>query len=239
MANTQDHLNALRELAWLYAQANLWGGPRRFEYAGASVEHGNEERLQLKREMVHAHRGVFQNIRKARKRLLSTGYPVPDSWLMVEVVGQLSEEHTAAAGKKPEKVVLSDSGLDLKALEYVCREMHVAILRLESEAETNPHDVDPSTSRNPSEESDLPVTLTEFMRRYCKSDDKPDARLDSLRTSLQNAVRRKGSEVTLPKHIGEWRPGQKRYYKPSALRKAWPGLCKQLPFLPPLKQIKS
>ena len=240
MANAQDQLNALRELAWLYTQLKLWGGPRRFVYAGADAEHSREERLQLKLEMMHANMDASRDIRKARKRLLSTGYPAPDSWLMVEVVGQLSEEYTTAAGKKPEKVVLTDSGVDLKALESVYREMHVAILRMESQTETDPHDDGPSTSRSRNEEYDMPATLTEFIKRYCKSGDNlSDSRLDSIKNSLQNAARRKGSVIRLPKHIGEWKPGQKKYYRPSQLSSVWPCLVERLPNLPPLKQIKS
>ncbi len=240
MANAQDQLRALRELACLYSHAKLWGRPRRFEYYGADVELRSEQRMQLQREMAHAHMELSLRVREAQKQLLSAGYPLPDSWLTVRVVGRLSCRHTAATEEKPEKAVLADSGADLKALETMCREVAVALLRLESQTEISPHDEDPSTTRSPMEQRDLPVTLRDFIKIYCESGDKlSDARLDSIRNSLQNAARRKGSGVVLPKQVGEWRRGQKKYHKPSQLSRAWPSFVKALSYLPPLKQVKS
>jgi hypothetical protein len=242
MAAVQDQLNALRELAWLYSQAKLWGAPRRFRYAGASVKRGRKERQQLQRETVHAHIDTSQRIRDAQKRLLATGYSVPDSWLTVRAVGQVSSQYTVARKGKPETAVLIDSGADQEALDAVCREMHAAMLRLEAqvEAATGANVASVSAAQTPVEEYDTPLTLIEFIKMFCVSGDKlPEARLDSLTKSLQNAARRKETEVTLPKHVGDWRPGQKKYYFPSQLQSVWPRVTKRLPYLPPLKPTQT
>jgi hypothetical protein len=77
------------------------------------------------------------------------------------------------------------------------------------------------------------------MASHCVSDSRlTEARLERFTKSLQSAARRKGSGVVLPEHVGRWRPGRKKYYRPSQLRAVWPSLVQQLPFLPPLKTSK-
>lgn len=236
MENVQDQLDVLRELSWLYSQVKLWGVPRCFEYVGADVKRGEKERRDLQHELTRAHRDVSRRIREAQKRLLATGFSVPDSWLTVRAVGTLSSQHTAAGKGKRDTAVLRDSGADLQALEAVCREMSVAQLRLEAQIGSDSVEGETKVSSPP---VDVPVTLAEFIESHCISDRKlTAARLESLTKSLQGAARRKGSDVVLPEHVGSWRPGRKKYYRPSQLRAVWPTLMQHLAYLPPLKSIK-
>jgi len=239
MATVQDQLDALRELLWLYSQVTLWGAPRRFEYAGAHVKAGEKERRELAREIAHAQIDASRRVRDAQKRLLATGFPVPDSWLTARVVGQLSTQHTAAGKGKKEMAVLVDSGADLGALETVCREISVAMLRLEAQLEPGAVECRPEAQAPVTEPIDVPLTLAEFIASHCACEGKlTESRLESLTKSLQGAARRKGSGVALPRHVGSWRPGRKKYYHPSQLRAVWPGLVRHLPYLPPLKSFK-
>jgi hypothetical protein len=206
------------------------------------VKHGEKERRELTRELMHAQVNISQRIREAQKRLLATGSPTPDAWLAVRAVGQLSSQHTAAMKGKRETAVLMDSGADLQALEAVCRKMGVALLRLEAQIGPAGEAKAASTSSayDPLEQHDMPLTLHEFIRTNCVLGEKlPEARLDRLTKSLQNAARRKGTGVVLPQHVGRWRPGRKKYYRPSQLRAVWPGLVQHLPYLPALKSAKS
>jgi hypothetical protein len=242
MGTVEDQLTALRELLWLYLQAKLWGRPRRFEYVAADAETDKEDRRQLQREMMHAHVAVEQQVREARKRLLATGYPAPDTWLTVRVTGEVSTQHSAATNDKPELAVLVDSGADLQSLDVVCREMGVALLKLEASAEASDRPAgsqSPPPTRTPVE-YDVPVTLAEFIRACCVGGEKlPDQRVDSIVSSIQNATRRAATGVQLPAHVGVWRPGQRKYYRPSLLRAAWPALVDTLHYLPPLKPDPS
>ena len=239
MATVQDQLDALRELLWLYSQAKLWGAPRRFEYAGADARSCKEERQELTREMVHAQLDVSRRVRNARKRLLATGFPVPDPWLTVRVVGQLSTQYTAATKGKKETTALVDGGADLEALEGACREISVAILRLEAQVGPDAVESEAGGQASLAEQCDVPLTLAEFIASHCVYGSKlTESRLESLTKSLQSAARRKGSGVTLPEHVGRWRPGRKKYYRPSQLRGVWPSLVEHLSYLPPLKSSK-
>ena len=79
---------------------------------------------------------------------------------------------------------------------------------------------------------DTPVTLRGFMRLFCKPLSKNLS--DSRIRSLQSAARR--GEVQLPRYEGNWKPGQSKKYRPSALIKAWPDYRNILPNLPELKR---
>ena len=127
-ANLRPDLEALRELSWLYAQARLWGKPRRF--AGRDTS----DLQQLSRGIVSSQWKKLDKIENAKRRLLATGYDAPPSWLTVRTVGELSLEIAAATDAKPEMGVLTDPGADLAALDTVLQEMYVAALKLEAKA---------------------------------------------------------------------------------------------------------
>jgi len=76
------------------------------------------------------------------------------------------------------------------------------------------------------------ITLIEFMQEYCK--EQTLSLLKHRRKSLNDVHNRK--TITLPKHIGKWKSGQKKYYKASDLKENWPRYLDALPNLPPLKQ---
>jgi hypothetical protein len=117
--------------------------------------------------------------------------------------------------------------------------MGVALLRMEAQLGAAAAEGNTGTKLPPVEQYDVPLTLAEFMASHCVSDNRlTEARLESLTKSLQSAARRKGSGVVLPEHVGTWRPGRKKYYRPSRLRAVWPSLVQHLPFLPPLKTSK-
>lgn len=121
-------LQALRSLAWMYSQSRLWGSPRRFEFPL-----GDKDASELRKEALHSHIDSREKTESAKKRLLATGYDVPDSWLTVRYIGDLGRTDSAATDNKPEMTVITDSGADLPALDAVLREIYVAGLRLEAE----------------------------------------------------------------------------------------------------------
>jgi hypothetical protein len=134
-ANVKAQLEALRDLGWLYSQARIFYGPQRFEDTDV------EGMRQLWREATKANWQASQKIEAAKKRLLATGYDVPDSWLTVRAVGRagMSEGLLDAPkpkgkkrrGKKPQRLaVMTDPGADLEALDTVCKEIYVAAMRL-------------------------------------------------------------------------------------------------------------
>lgn len=77
-----------------------------------------------------------------------------------------------------------------------------------------------------------PVSLRGFMKLFCTP--LSDNLLDSRAKSLLKAA--KGRGVNLPKVEGDWKRGQSKKYRPTALMKAWPGYRDKLPNLPELKQ---
>jgi hypothetical protein len=79
----------------------------------------------------------------ARKKLLATGFIVPDSWLTVRASGKLDlcrpglmrnpdTGKVNATAKKANLLVLTDEGPDVAGLATVCREIEAAMLRLEA-----------------------------------------------------------------------------------------------------------
>ena len=82
---------------------------------------------------------------------------------------------------------------------------------------------------------DTPVTLKEFMEGFCTPLKKN--LLHSRIDSLQSAARR--GRVQLPEYEGQWKTGQTKKYRPTALLRAWPEYRKHLPNLPELKQFKA
>jgi hypothetical protein len=133
--DSKAQLEALRDLGWLYSQARTFYEPRRFEDADA------EGMRSLWREATKAYFEASQKIEAVKKRLLATGFNVPDSWLTVRAVGRVSltESRLDAPkakgkkrrGQKPEWLaVMTDAGADLDALDTVCKEIYVAVLRL-------------------------------------------------------------------------------------------------------------
>jgi hypothetical protein len=133
----KEQLDALRELAFLYSQAAIFYKPRRFEHCHDENNDGGLGKLA--REIALAYLTASEVIVAAKKRLLATGFNVPDSWLTVHAVGHVQtkcERVTPPTGKKRRAeprllTVVTDKGADTIALEKACDEMHAAILRLE------------------------------------------------------------------------------------------------------------
>ena len=98
--------------------------------------------------MVKAHLKVAQEVRKAKRKLLATGFDVPDSWLKPNPVGNINSAETRLdepktgedlAKSKWKKVLTWDiEDADRVAVEKVDEEMSVAILRLEAELDHLP-----------------------------------------------------------------------------------------------------
>jgi hypothetical protein len=133
-----EQAEALSELHWLYSQAALWGKPRRFEHV--TFHKGDDGGLrELSREAMHAHLEASRRIEAAKRKLLATGFAVPDSWLTVRAVGSAGMKwetlEPPAGRKKPTgkpqyRVTLTDAGVDIEGLRNVCEQMYVAELRL-------------------------------------------------------------------------------------------------------------
>ena len=87
-------------------------------------------------------------------------------------------------------------------------------------------------SEGEGEIANTPLTLVEFLEKYCETGGYSKNRLKSLRARLQKAHNRK---ITLPKHVGEWKSGQSKRYKLRDLLNNWPTYCKKMPVIPPLK----
>lgn len=96
----------------------------------------------------------------ARKKLLATGFIVPDSWLTVRTTGNLSIcrpgfRDARAKGKKPtakqiDLLVLTDEGPDVAGLAAICREIEAAMLRLEAAPQQEAADTAPPIAPKPS-----------------------------------------------------------------------------------------
>jgi hypothetical protein len=99
-------------------------------------------------------RDLYPSIATARKKLLATGYDVPNAWLTVRIAGEvnlsapsfrgalagpavMTDEELAAVCDKiqADPLVLTDEGADVAGLTAVCNEIQAAILRLEVEQE--------------------------------------------------------------------------------------------------------
>jgi hypothetical protein len=81
---------------------------------------------------------------------------------------------------------------------------------------------------------DTSVTLNEFLQQYCLGGDRISKNsLLSRRRSIQNAAH--AGTIQLPQHVGQWKTGKPKYYRPDDLAEQWNAYCKALPNLPPLK----
>lgn len=80
---------------------------------------------------------------------------------------------------------------------------------------------------------DEPVTLLEFMERYCEQ--QSENVLRSRRHSLYQAHKNSKKNLTLPEHVGEWDSGQSKKFNAEELKQRWPEYRTELPNLPPLK----
>jgi hypothetical protein len=139
-ANAKEQLDALRNLAYLYSNAATFYGPRRFEHI--TFDRQDDGGLkELHRETSKAYREAYVTIRAARKKLLTTGFAVPDPWLTVHAVGQVGMKwewlnpptsKKRRAGKPKYLMVVTDTGADIAGLREACDEIHAAILRLEA-----------------------------------------------------------------------------------------------------------
>ena len=82
--------------------------------------------------------------------------------------------------------------------------------------------------------ADDPVTLVDFMRKYCQDGDKMSPSiLDSRRNSIHNAAQL--GTIALPDNVGKWKTGKSKYYRPSDLAELWDEYRNELPNLPLLK----
>jgi hypothetical protein len=77
------------------------------------------------------------------------------------------------------------------------------------------------------------VTLEQFMRDYCETARYTDAVLESRKTCLFKASLRKAIE--LPKHVGRWKKGKPKYFRPTDLSNRWLSYRALFPNLPCLK----
>jgi len=81
---------------------------------------------------------------------------------------------------------------------------------------------------------ELPVTLFEFMRQYCRgSSQTTRSFLHSRRTAIQNAAQ--AGTIALPPHVGQWKRGKSKYYRPGDLAARWPKYSEAIADLPALK----
>lgn len=125
--SADDRTEALTSLLTLYdACLTTVAYPWEAEYRGEHSGLARSRFEQVERELLDCQEGV----ERAQKRLLRTGYPVPDSWLTVRCCGAVSLGYNEPGNFH----VLSYSGADAAALEAVCTEINAAIVRLEGEA---------------------------------------------------------------------------------------------------------
>lgn len=135
MASIQEQLEALRDLSWLYSQARIFYKPARFE------DMDSKGLWEWCREAAKCYLEASRKIEVAKKKLLATGFNVPDSWLTVRAVGRVGMSESLlevpkrggkkkSAGKPKTLAVLTDTGADLDALDTVCKEICLAALRL-------------------------------------------------------------------------------------------------------------
>jgi hypothetical protein len=83
-------------------------------------------------------------------------------------------------------------------------------------------------------DADTPVTLIEFMKEHCQGGHEMSPNiLDSRRNSIQNAAL--AGTVALPEHVGAWKTGKSKYYRPGELANLWDEYRAVLPNLPALK----
>jgi len=108
---------------------------------------------------------------------------------------------------------------------------YLDFIRLAATVVETEQKIEPVKEPDENEKHDA-ITLIEFMQECCK--EQTLRLLKHRRKSLNDAHNRK--TITLPKHIGKWKSGQKKYYKASDLKENWPRYLKVLPNLPPLKQ---
>jgi hypothetical protein len=142
MQNVARQLEALGELYTLYHRLS-GAGPIRREAATAAASAALGASFKARCWNL---KDLGPRIVAARKKLLATGFPVPDSWLTVRTVGKLDLCRPGfgdawAKGKKPTAkqiglLVLTDEGADVAGLDLVCRKIEAAMLKLEAATQT-------------------------------------------------------------------------------------------------------
>ena len=109
-----------------------------------------------------------EGIEDARARALASGYPVPDNWLTVDVVGSLRQRADDPARGCQSTYTVETSGPDREALRAVLGEISAARLRLEAKASQVPdssQDDKGDVQRMPEGKWSLPMSLNRIMER--------------------------------------------------------------------------
>lgn len=122
----------------------------------------------------------------------------------------------------------------LDGLAAVVVETQTALLVADTQA-VSPSAESPAGGQEQPRPSDAtPVTLVEFMQKYCQGGkNMTRGILDSRKTSLQNAAQ--NGAISLPDYVGQWKRGKPNYYHIADLAERWSDYRKELPNLPPLK----
>lgn len=139
----REQLEALEQLADLYASI-LRGKhpgtfPQRALQRAASFESkdGRLSQAEAARRSALAKLGrLAADADEARRRLVASGYPVPDNWLTVRVTGRvrlLSPAEVEAETGETGQGAIDYEGADMEGLRDAVREIHAAMLRLDAE----------------------------------------------------------------------------------------------------------
>lgn len=219
MASIQEQLEALRDLGWLYSQARTFYKPRRFE------DMDSKGLREWCREAVKSYLEASRKIEAAKKKLLATGFDVPDSWLTVRAVGRVGMSESLlevpkrggekkSAGKPKTLAVLTDTGADLDALDTVCKEICVARLRLEAKQESGKlsKDANLNLPPPPPPPKRTEEKAAEFIRKNPGKNAKVIAKHcgiepNSFRTHISPALKRMGIIVHRGSNGGFYPPG--------------------------------
>jgi len=116
-----EQIAALKNLRSMYALAGMLPKTRRIPFEDAHEAHEVEKEIVLKEIDYSSRRD------KAQRELLSTGFPVPDHWLDLDV-GRVGDSWTRGGPT----ILTFDQG-DIDGIKRATKEMSLAILRLESE----------------------------------------------------------------------------------------------------------
>ena len=114
-----------------------------------------------------------------------------------------------------------------RRLRRICNDLRMTY----SPKLSNYHTIMAYPQKDVSGESDLSLTIIDFMKHYCKP--QSDRLLNSRKKSLQKA--HQNTIIKLPNLARPWIRGQAKHYKPFDLISNWKKYCHKLPNLPHLK----